>query len=153
MAYSFAGVNSDGTIRSLNPYKDIEQGIKSSSKCMTHTTFLLRYFNFTGNYKKFNQLKSRNPKLQTVISVGGWNEGSIKYPCQRGGGLQDKVGTHCATLYKDIMFHHFNAPQKNFVLLLNTLRQVIGGTHLITVAVGASQYTIQQSYDVPNITK
>lgn len=33
----------------------------------------------TGIYKKFNSLKKVNPRLKTIIAIGGWNEGSIKY--------------------------------------------------------------------------
>lgn len=32
-----------------------------------------------GMYKKFNELRKRNPHLTTMVAIGGWNEGSTKY--------------------------------------------------------------------------
>ncbi|KAL1132511.1 hypothetical protein AAG570_010466, partial [Ranatra chinensis] len=32
-----------------------------------------------GGYREFNELKEKNPKLKTMISVGGWNEGSTRF--------------------------------------------------------------------------
>lgn len=31
------------------------------------------------NFGEFNALKQKNPKLKTILAVGGWNEGSAKY--------------------------------------------------------------------------
>jgi chitinase len=33
----------------------------------------------TGGFKKFNDLRLRNPSLRTLIAVGGWNEGSTGF--------------------------------------------------------------------------
>lgn len=30
-------------------------------------------------YKKFNDLRDKNPHLTTMISIGGWSDGSTKY--------------------------------------------------------------------------
>lgn len=32
-----------------------------------------------GAYERFNKLREKNPQLKTLISVGGWNEGSRKF--------------------------------------------------------------------------
>ena len=32
-----------------------------------------------GGYLRFSGLKKKNPKLKTLIAIGGWNEGSEKY--------------------------------------------------------------------------
>lgn len=36
-------------------------------------------FTFADGYKKFTGLKSKNPHLKTLLAIGGWNEGSVKY--------------------------------------------------------------------------
>lgn len=32
-----------------------------------------------GGFRKFVDLKNKNPNLKVLISMGGWNEGSEKY--------------------------------------------------------------------------
>jgi chitinase len=32
-----------------------------------------------GNFKRFSDLKAKNPKLKTAVAVGGWGEGGRKY--------------------------------------------------------------------------
>ena len=32
-----------------------------------------------GGYLAFTQLKKINPTLKTILAIGGWNEGSVKY--------------------------------------------------------------------------
>lgn len=55
------GINADATIKVLDPYLDLEE---NGGK---------------GNIKKFVSLKSANPKLKTMVAIGGWNEGSAKF--------------------------------------------------------------------------
>ena len=61
LIYTFAGLGSNGTIISLDPYNDLydEWG--------------------KGAFERFTGLKKRNPALKTLIAIGGWNEGSLKY--------------------------------------------------------------------------
>jgi len=33
----------------------------------------------TGAYRRFTNMKLRNPSIKTLLAVGGWNEGSEKY--------------------------------------------------------------------------
>lgn len=30
-------------------------------------------------YKRFNGLRNENPHLKTMIAIGGWDDGSVKY--------------------------------------------------------------------------
>ncbi|KAJ8928194.1 hypothetical protein NQ314_019257 [Rhamnusium bicolor] len=55
--YSFVGINTDGTINLLDRALDITNG----------------------NFANFVSLKKRNSKVKTLVAVGGWNEGSLKY--------------------------------------------------------------------------
>jgi len=32
-----------------------------------------------GAYRRFTDLKKKNPALKTLLAIGGWNEGSEKY--------------------------------------------------------------------------
>lgn len=59
--YSFVGINADATIKVLDPNLDLEE---NGGK---------------GNIKKFVSLKSANPRLKTMVAIGGWNEGSAKF--------------------------------------------------------------------------
>lgn len=59
--YSFTGLGHDNRIRSLDPWNDL-------------------YDNYgKGAFERFTGLKKKNPNLKTLIAIGGWNEGSIKY--------------------------------------------------------------------------
>jgi hypothetical protein len=33
----------------------------------------------TGGFKRFNELRNRNPNFKTLVAIGGWNEGSERY--------------------------------------------------------------------------
>jgi chitinase len=38
----------------------------------------LQYF-VLGGFRRFNELKKRNPSLKTLVAIGGWNEGSTTF--------------------------------------------------------------------------
>ena len=61
MIYSFAGLSHDNRIRPLDPYNDLKENYGK------------------GAFLRFNSLKTINKNLKTLIAIGGWNEGSIKY--------------------------------------------------------------------------
>lgn len=61
LIYSFVGITETGDVRVLDPYLDLEDNYGR------------------GNIRKFNNLKLKNPNLKTLVAMGGWNEGSMKY--------------------------------------------------------------------------
>lgn len=61
MIYAFAGLGESGEVRVLDPWNDLPDGGGKDG------------------YRKFNALRKDNPKLKTMIGMGGWNEGSSKY--------------------------------------------------------------------------
>ncbi len=61
MIYAFAGLGHDYKIRALDPYNDLKENYGK------------------GAFLKFTALKNINKNLKTLIAIGGWNEGSIKY--------------------------------------------------------------------------
>lgn len=61
LIYTFFGIHTDGSIRVLDPYLDLETNWGR------------------GNIKKFNALKKNHPHLKTLAAVGGWNEASLGF--------------------------------------------------------------------------
>ncbi|KAI5644636.1 glycosyl hydrolases family 18 domain-containing protein [Phthorimaea operculella] len=61
LIYAFVGIDNQGNVLSLDSYLDLPENWGRD------------------NFGKFNALKQKNPKLKTLLAVGGWNEGSAKY--------------------------------------------------------------------------
>lgn len=61
IVYGFTGLGSDNRIRPLDPYNDLKDNWGK------------------GAIERFTGLKQTNKKLKTLVAIGGWNEGSIKY--------------------------------------------------------------------------
>lgn len=59
--YGFTGLSHDNKIRPLDPYNDLKENWGK------------------GAFLRFTGLKKINPKLKTLVAIGGWNEGSVKY--------------------------------------------------------------------------
>lgn len=57
MMYAFCGMQQNGELTVTNPHLALD----------------------LKNYKKFNNLKQKNPSLKTLLSVGGWDEGSLNF--------------------------------------------------------------------------
>lgn len=145
LIYAFAGLDHNHKIKSLDPTTDVAH----------HA------------YERFNKLKTTNPALKTLISIGGWNEGSLKFsslassPSSRKDFVTSVV--HFVNKYNfdgvDIAWEYpgsrgGNAEDKaNFVQLLRELRGSMGTRMLLTVAVGALQPLIDVGYDVRAITR
>ncbi|XP_015509756.2 acidic mammalian chitinase [Neodiprion lecontei] len=149
LMYAFVGITPDGDVQVLDEYRDLstDGGL--------------------GGFAEFNALRDQNSELKTLVSIGGWSQGSTnfstvvsnstlrstfvknalefvlkynfsgidvdwEYPAQRGGADTDV---------------------ENFVLLLEELRDTFDDEDLlVTVAVGASQSTVDLSYDVSGIS-
>lgn len=72
--YSFVGINADGSIRIMDDWLDIQLGKYVSNE--------LRYIFivwFLGAIRRLNDLKKINPKLKTLVAIGGANEGTQKF--------------------------------------------------------------------------
>ena len=55
--YAFIGLSADGSVKILDPELDIKNN----------------------GFARFNDLRKENPSLKTLVSMGGWNEGSVNY--------------------------------------------------------------------------
>lgn len=121
-----------------------------------------------GAYKRFNNLKQRNPNLKTLIAIGGWNEGSSKYSDMAGnpGARQTFVSSVVDFLGK----HGFDGldldweyptqrggrpeDKQNFATLIRELKQSLSPKgYLLTAAVSAGKNTIEPAYDVPAMSR
>ena len=69
---------------------------------------------FYHSYTRFNNLKSQNPDLKTMLAVGGWNMGSAPF-------------THMVSTAatRQVMYHNITKSfiQKKFFFLFNTKNQ------------------------------
>ncbi|XP_063372990.1 probable chitinase 2 [Cydia amplana] len=152
LVYTFAGINNDGTVVSLDPYLDLADNYGLD------------------NFNKFNALKQQNAKLKTILAVGGWNEGSAKYSTMAASATQRK--TFITTARDMLLNYGFDgldidweypnqrdttqgaADVENFSLLLKELREEFDKHGLlITVAVVAVKQSASLSYDIPTISK
>lgn len=146
LIYTFVGLNPNGTIRILDSWLDID----------------------LGGFRRFNALREHNPKAQTLVAIGGWNEGSETYsavvanPNLRATFIRDAVNF--------VLHHGFNGfdldweypgqrggkpeDKENFAILVKEMRTEFDKHDLLlTAAVGATQTAIDISYDVPVLSK
>ena len=62
LIYAFCGLQQTGELKINYPHLELDDDIKGR-----------------GNYRIFNNLKLKNPALKTLLSVGGWIEGSLNF--------------------------------------------------------------------------
>ncbi|CAN7939150.1 unnamed protein product, partial [Ixodes hexagonus] len=121
-----------------------------------------------GMYKKFNELKLANPKLKTIIAIGGWNEGSQKY--SQMASTSEGRRKFVESILAFLEFHGFDGldmdweypaqrggkpeDRDNFSQLLRDLRAAFDKkNYLLTAAVSAGIETAKVSYDIPEISR
>ncbi|KAG8229434.1 hypothetical protein J437_LFUL000956 [Ladona fulva] len=149
--YAFAGLSdSKGVMVSLDPWNDL-------------------YDNYgKGAYMRFTKLKKKNPALKTLLSIGGWNEGSAKYSqmvaTYTGRNLFLKNAVKFLKKYGfDGLDFDWEFPglrggntedKENFAQFLEEMRLLFDQYGLMmTAAVSAGKLTIDISYDVPALGK
>ncbi|CAH2098230.1 unnamed protein product [Euphydryas editha] len=150
--YTFVGINSQGTVISLDPYLDLPDDWGKD------------------NFGKFNALKIQNPKLKTLLAVGGWNEGSAKYSVMAGNSTFRKNFIKSAL---DMVLRHgfdgldvdWEYPNRrdtvngqidinNFTELLKELREEFDKYDLLlSAAVSSVRASASLSYDIPSIVQ
>nr|CAH7760476.1 unnamed protein product [Callosobruchus chinensis] len=144
--YCFIGLNDDGTVKVLDPYLDID----------------------LGNIKKFNAMKKQNPSLKTMVAIGGWNEGSLKYSAMAASPERRKSFVQSALNF--LQTHGFDGldldweyPGKrggssidkaNFASLIKELKSAFSKHGLLlSAAVSAAPSSIDISYDVSTMSQ
>lgn len=151
LIYSFVGININGTIAVLDAWLDLEDNWG------------------LGTMRKFNDLKKVNPKLRTLVAVGGWNEGSRKFSTVAQSALlrtrfARDAAQFCETHGFDGLDIDWEYPgqrdgdpttdRENFVHLLAELKFEFSRRGLLlTAAVAAAESSASISYDIPRIEK
>ncbi|XP_054004549.1 probable chitinase 2 [Hylaeus anthracinus] len=147
--YAFAGLNeTTWTIRSLDPYKDIENG--------------------GGDYKRVTELRLKYPELKVSLAIGGWNEGSKNYSeLAASPDRRRRFIDSVTTFLGQFNFNGFDldwefpgsrggaqADKQNFVSLVKELRQALSKPdYVLTAAISANKGVIDSAYDIPEISK
>ena len=146
--YSFAGLGHDNRIRSLDPWNDLRDNYGK------------------GAFERFTGLKRQNPKLKTLIAIGGWNEGSIKYSNMAQSESARKVFVDSVVDFiekydfdgLDLDWEYPAArggkpeDKNNFSLLIRELKAAFEPKgYLLTAAVSAGKWFIDPAYNVPDL--
>lgn len=122
-----------------------------------------------GNIKAFNDIKKINPKLKTLVAVGGWKEGSHNYSLIANNPRKRQNFTRSAVEF--IKKHGFDgldldweyphqrdsynpSDPSSFVKWLVEIRAEFDKHgYLLTIAAGAPAKLASKSYDIPAIAK
>ncbi|XP_046399185.1 chitinase-3-like protein 1 [Ischnura elegans] len=149
--YGFAGLSEyKGVMISLDPWNDLydDYGL--------------------GAFTRFCKLKEKNPKLKTLLAIGGWNEGSPKYskmvstPQSRKTFLVNAVDFLKKYGFDGLDFDWEYPTQRggddsdreNFATFLSEMRELFDQHGLMmTAAVSAGKQTIDPAYDIPAMGK
>ncbi|XP_076657145.1 chitinase-3-like protein 1 [Halictus rubicundus] len=150
MIYTFIGINTDGTVKILDPWADLPDG---------------------GGKNGFGQFVARSKQssgTKAMIAIGGWNEGSVKFsqvvsnPQTRSRLVQDVVGFLQRYNFDgfDVDWEYPNqrggqlSDKQNFVALLRELRQAFDSRgYTLSVAVGAAEKSASLSYIIDQVAQ
>lgn len=151
LIYAFVGISSEGTIRLLDPWLDLEDNWG------------------LGTMRKFNDLKKVNPNLKTLVAVGGWSEGSEKFSTvAKNSVLRMRFAKDAAAFCTHHGFDGLDVDweypgqrdgdptvdRENFVLLLSDLRVEFSKRGLLlTAAVAAAETSASISYNIPEVSR
>ncbi|XP_065077176.1 acidic mammalian chitinase-like [Ochlerotatus camptorhynchus] len=151
LIYAFVGISTNGTIRILDPWLDLEDNWG------------------LGTMRKFNDLKTVNPSLKTLVAVGGWNEGSQKFSTVAQNAIlrarfAKDAAAFCTNQGFDGLDVDWEYPgqrdgdpsvdRENFVSLLSDLKVEFSKRGLLlTAAVAAAESSASISYNIPEISK
>nr|XP_022907361.1 chitinase-3-like protein 1 [Onthophagus taurus] len=144
--YAFVGLNYDNTIKVLDSWQSVD----------------------LAGFANFNNLRTRNSKLKTLIAIGGWNEGSSTYSAMVSSAA--KRATFIQSAISFIQTYGFDGfdldweypaqrggastDKANFALLLQEMRAEFNKYgYLLTAAVAAAAASVDLSYDVPALSK
>ncbi|XP_065582679.1 acidic mammalian chitinase-like isoform X2 [Artemia franciscana] len=151
LIFGFAGLKEyDNSIYALDPYNEL-------------------YENWgRGAYERFTGLKKINPELVTILAIGGWNEGSVKYSkmASTAEGRRQFIDSVVPFLLRygfDGLDMDWEYPTQrggvaedrdNFISLLRELKAAFAPEGLVlTAAVSAGEQTIDEAYEIPIVSE
>lgn len=143
--YSFFGLNSDGTIKSLDSWLDYD--LRAVERC--------------------TNLKKINPKLKVMVAIGGWNAGSKVFSdVAANPSLREKFANEAVNFCKENKFDGLDmdweypgqrdgnpkVDKANFVLLMKELYTKFKPQNLLlSAAVAAPAASASVSYDIKQL--
>ncbi|XP_062554781.1 probable chitinase 2 [Armigeres subalbatus] len=149
--YAYVGLDTENnTIKTLDPWKDLKDNYG------------------LGGFEKLVGMRNSNPHLKVMISLGGWNEGSVEY--SKLAANSQRRQTFAENALEFIKRHGFDGldinweyptqrggkpyDRENFVLLVRELSQKFSRNNLLlTSTIESKQYTIDAAYDIKNLVK
>ena len=150
LIYTFTGLGFDNKIRALDPWNDLKDDYGR------------------GAFERFTNLRRKNSHVKTMIAIGGWNEGSIKYSTMTANpsARQTFVESVLNFLQKyefdglDLDWEYPAArggkpeDKPNFSALVRELKTAFQSKgYLLSAAVSAGKWFIDPAYDVPEISR
>lgn len=124
---------------------------------------------FLGGYERFNNLRKTNPHLTTMISLGGWEDGSEKYSDMAKDPVKRKRFVKSAVAF--LKEHDFDGldfdwefptlrggnkrvDKANFIALLTELKAAFEPYgFLLSSAVSSGKTTIDSAYDINKLNE
>uniref|UniRef100_A0A7G3AFM1 Putative chitotriosidase-1-signalp detected n=1 Tax=Lutzomyia longipalpis TaxID=7200 RepID=A0A7G3AFM1_LUTLO len=146
LVYTFAGLNLDGVMDTLDYHNDITNG----------------------GYKAFTGIKEKYPCVKTLLAIGGWNEGSEKYSLMVE--TEESREYFVSRVMRYLVHFGFDgldidweypahrggipADKENFVKLLEMLKERLKARkRLLTAALAAPIGIISDAYDIAEVCK
>ncbi|XP_066245992.1 probable chitinase 10 [Euwallacea similis] len=148
IVFTFLGLKEDGTLNILDPWESNDDGLDG--------------------FNRFVGLKTQNPNLKVLVSLGGWNEGSQKYSVVAADPA--KRQTLVKSVLEFLEEHGFDGfdfdweypckrdssnpdDKKNFASMLEELHNAFQPKgYILSAAVNNAKINVDPSYDVPAIS-
>ncbi|XP_011154318.1 chitinase-3-like protein 1 [Harpegnathos saltator] len=150
LIYTFVGISTEGDVRVLDSWNDLSDNYGKDA------------------FGRFNALRKLSPSTKTLVAIGGWNEGSLKYSTvMANSATRARFVKNVVDFTLKYNFDGFDLdweypnqrggkPEdvQNFVSLTKELRTEFDKHGLIlSAAVGAAETSASQSYNIPEISK
>ncbi|KAF4461808.1 chitinase 1 [Fusarium albosuccineum] len=144
--YAFVGVNEDGTLRALDEWADNNHEVDGEKGCLAAIA----------------KLKSENPHIKTIVSIGGGSSSS-EFPAlaeneEARQTFAQQIKEFCDAHQLDgvdIDWEHPETPEagQNYLLFLQAVRQVLPASdYLLTSALPVGEYCLKH-LDLPAVAE